>query len=64
MNLERLTRKALDARELDAGTLEEIQSYIARRSHLDAEEYEALRRLGRSVRSGEVRQSPAPARVP
>lgn len=63
MSLERLTRRAIEAHHLDAGTLEKIERFIESRSYLVAEEFEALRSLGKALRSGLVRQGPAESPV-
>lgn len=54
MSLEQLTRKAIHTRHLDAATARQIRRCIDRGSHLTPEQYEALRNLGRALRSGEV----------
>ena len=54
MNLVRLGRKAMETRRLDADTVRDLRRFMDGRSHLDPEEYEALKQLGRAVKSGEV----------
>ena len=54
MSLMKLSRKAIEARRLDADTVWELRRVMNRRPHLDPEEYEILRRLGQAVKSGEV----------
>ncbi len=63
MSLEQLTRRAIEAHQLDAGTLEKIERFIERHSYLAAEEFEALRDLGKALRSGLVKRAPAEAPV-
>jgi hypothetical protein len=57
MPLVRLSSKAIEARRLDADTVRELRLAMDRRSHLNPEEYEILRRLGRAVKSGEVERA-------
>ncbi len=54
MNLVKLGRKAIETRRLDADTVQKLRRFMDCRSHLDPEEYEVLRSLGRAVKSGEV----------
>ena len=54
MSLLKLSRKAIEARRLDADTIRELRRVMDGRPHLNPEEYEMLRRLGRAVKSGEV----------
>ncbi|MHB8766235.1 MAG: hypothetical protein ACYDA8_18105 [Deferrisomatales bacterium] len=54
MSLEQLAHRALDNRHLDPETALRIRRRLDRAPFLTAEEYEALRRLGAALRSGEV----------
>lgn len=56
MSLEQLTVRAIQTRRLDNDTHARINRLMNRRSHLTAEEYEALCRLGRALKAGEVKR--------
>ncbi len=59
MSLEQLTRQAIQTRRLDENAWSWIRGYIDRAPYLTANEYDALRSLGRALRAGQVVSGPS-----